>query len=80
MPSTIVRTSTRMASPSTISPKAVLALVLPAVGTLVLALVNTYVTIHLDTSLKIAVVGAVNALLAALGAYVGAPGQVVVRE
>jgi capsular polysaccharide biosynthesis protein len=80
MPSTIVRTSTQMASPSTISPKAILALVLPALGTLVLALVNEFVTVHMDTTLKIAVVGAVNALLAALGAYVGAPGQVTVRE
>jgi capsular polysaccharide biosynthesis protein len=80
MPSTIVRTSTQMASPSTISPKAILALVLPAVGTLVLALVNEFVTVHMDTTLKIAVVGVVNALLAALGAYVGSPGQVVVNE
>jgi hypothetical protein len=61
-----------------ISPKAILALVLPALGTLVLALVNEFVTVHMDTTLKIAVVGAVNALLAALGAYVGKPGEVVV--
>jgi hypothetical protein len=76
---TVVRKANRMA-PGTVSPKALLALVLPAVGTLVLALVNTYVTIHLDTSLKIAVVGVVNALLAAAGAYVGKPGSVVVSE
>jgi hypothetical protein len=80
MPSTIVRTSTQMASPSTISPKAILALVLPAVGTLVLALVNEFAAPHMSSTLKVAIVGVVNALLAALGAYVGAPGQVTVRE
>lgn len=70
--------SPAMASPGTISPKAILALVLPAVGTLVLALVNEYVTVHMDTTLKVAIVGVVNSLLAALGAYVGKPGEVVV--
>lgn len=80
MPRQMNRKSTRMASSSTISPKALLALVFPAVGTLVLAVVNEYVTVHMDSTLKIAVVGVVNALLAALGAYVGAPGQVVVNE
>jgi capsular polysaccharide biosynthesis protein len=79
-PTTIVRTASQMATPQTISPKAVLALVFPAIGTLVLALVNEFVTVHMDSTLKIAVVGVVNAALAALGAYLGAPGQVTVRE
>lgn len=60
--------------------KALLALVLPAVGTLVLALVNEFVTVHASSTMKVAVVGCVNALLAAAGAYVGKPGSVVVNE
>jgi hypothetical protein len=60
--------------------KALLALVFPAVGTVVLALINEYATVHLDTTLKVAIVGLVNALLAAVGAYLGAPGQVIVNE
>jgi hypothetical protein len=60
--------------------KAILALVFPAVGTVVLALVNEYATVHLDSTLKVAIVGLVNAALAALGAYLGAPGQVIVNE
>jgi hypothetical protein len=60
--------------------KAYLALVFPAVGTLVLALVNEFVTVHVDTTLKVAIVGVVNAVLGAVGAYVGAPGNVVVNE
>jgi capsular polysaccharide biosynthesis protein len=75
----VKRKATAMAS-GAISPKAILALVFPAVGTLVLALVNEFVTVHMDSTLKIATVGVVNALLAALGAYVGAPGHVVVNE
>jgi len=75
----VERRANKMAA-GAISPKALLALVLPAVGTLVLALVNEYVTVHMDTTLKIAVVGVVNALLAAAGAYVGKPGQVIVQE
>jgi hypothetical protein len=75
----VKRKATAMA-PGAISPKAILALVFPAVGTLVLALVNEFVTVHMDSTLKVAVVGVVNALLAALGAYVGAPGHVVVNE
>jgi hypothetical protein len=46
----------------------------------VLALVNEYATVHLDSTLKVAIVGLVNAALAALGAYLGAPGQVIVNE
>jgi capsular polysaccharide biosynthesis protein len=79
MPRTITRKANQMA-PGAISPKAILALVFPAVGTLVLALVNEFVTVHMDSTLKVAVVGVVNALLAAAGAYVGAPGQVQVNE
>jgi capsular polysaccharide biosynthesis protein len=77
---TVVRTASQMATPSTISPKTILALAFPALGTLVLALVNEFVTVHMDSTLKVAVVGVVNALLAALGAYLGAPGQVTVNE
>ena len=80
MPSTMVRTATKMATPQTISPKALAALVLPAVGTLILALVNEFVTVHMDSTLKVAVVGVVNAALAAVGAYLAPPGQVTVRE
>jgi capsular polysaccharide biosynthesis protein len=80
MPTNVVRTASQMATPQTISPKTVLALVFPAVGTLVLALVNEFVVVHLDSTIKVAVVGVVNAALAALGAYLGAPGQVTVRE
>jgi hypothetical protein len=72
-------TSTQMA-PSHDQPEGHPRAGLPAVGTLVLALVNEFVTVHMDSTLKIAVVGVVNALLAALGAYVGSPGQVVVNE
>jgi hypothetical protein len=76
----VKRKATKMASSKTISPKAVLALIFPTVGTLVLVLVNEFLTVHMDSTLKVAVVGLVNALLAAAGAYVGAPGSVVVRE
>jgi hypothetical protein len=76
----VQRKANVMASPTTISPKAVLAFLLPAIGTLVLALVNEYVTVHLDTTLKVAIVGLVNAILAAAGAYVGKPGSVVVQQ
>jgi hypothetical protein len=75
----VKRKATAMA-PGAVSPKAILALVFPAVGTLVLALVNEYAAPHMDSTLKIATVGVVNALLAAAGAYVGAPGQVQVNE
>ena len=60
--------------------KAVLALVFPAVGTLVLALINEFATPHMSSTLKVAIVGVVNALLAAAGAYLGQPGQVIVNE
>jgi hypothetical protein len=75
----VTRTAVRSASPAP-NMKAILALVFPAVGTLVLALVNEYASVHLDSTLKVAIVGAVNALLAAAGAYLGTPGQVVVNE
>lgn len=60
-----------------VSPKTILALVLPSIGTLVLVLVNELLAPHLDSTLKVAIVGVVNALLAALGAWVGKPGAVV---
>ncbi len=77
---TVKRKATRMATATTISPKALLALVLPALGTLVLALVNEFAAPHMSSTLKVAVVGVVNALLAAAGAYAGKPGNVVVNE
>lgn len=75
----VKRKAVRMAD-NKISPKALLALVLPAVGTLVLALVNEFAAPHMSSTLKVAVVGVVNALLAAAGAYVGKPGTVVVND
>lgn len=75
----VKRKAVRMAD-NEISPKALLALVLPAVGTLVLALVNEFAAPHMSSTLKVAVVGVVNALLAAAGAYVGKPGTVVVND
>jgi len=75
----VERKAIRTATPAP-NMKALLALIFPAVGTLVLALVNEFVTVHLDSTLKVAVVGVVNALLAAAGAYIGAPGQVIVNE
>lgn len=60
--------------------KAILAGVLPAVSTLILAALNEYVTVHMSTTLKVAVVGVVGALVSAAGAYLGAPGQVIVNE
>lgn len=60
--------------------KAILAGVLPAVTTLVLAVLNEYVTVHMSTTLKVAVVGLVGALAAAIGAYLGQPGNVIVND
>lgn len=63
-----------------VNPKALLALVFPAVGTLVLALANELLTPHVDSTLKVAIVGVVNAILAAVGAYLGSPGTVIVND
>lgn len=60
--------------------KAILAGVLPAVSTLLLAVLNEYVTVHVSTSLKVAIVGIVGALVGAAGAYLGEPGDVIVND
>ena len=60
--------------------KALLALLLPAASTLVLALLNEFVTVHMSSSLKVAIVGFVGAIFGALGAYLGQPGEVIVNE
>lgn len=62
------------------SPKAMLAFILPALGTLVLALINVILGPDIDPSLKVAIVGFVNACLAFAGAYVGKPGTVTVND
>ena len=62
------------------SPKAMLAFILPALGTLVLALINVLLSPDVDPSLKVAIVGFVNACLAFAGAYVGKPGTVQVND
>lgn len=77
---TMVRTSAQMATPSTVSPKALLALLFPSIGTAVLVVLHVLLDPRLDPELVVAIVGVVDALLAGLGAYVGAPGQVVVPE
>jgi hypothetical protein len=59
-----------------ISPKAILAVLFPFIGTIVLVLLEQYVVGDMDPTLKVAIVGAVDALLAYLGAYVGKPGEV----
>jgi hypothetical protein len=64
--------------PGKLSPKAALAFLLPALSTLILAILDQVVDPSLDPTLKVAIVGAVNALLGLLGAYVGRPGDVVI--
>jgi hypothetical protein len=63
--------------PANLSWKAVLAFLFPALGTLMLAAVDQVLSMSIDPTLKIAIVGAANALLALAGAYLGSPGQVV---
>lgn len=60
--------------------KAILAGLLPAVSTLILAILNETVTVHASTSLKVAIVGLVGAIFAAVGAYLGAPGAVLIEQ
>lgn len=60
-----------------LSPKAALAFLLPAIGTLVLAIIDQALSPDLDPTLKVAIVGLVNALLAFAGAYAGKPGVIV---
>jgi hypothetical protein len=71
-----VRSRVRKGKTQGVSPKAVLATLLPALGTLLLAILDQVVGPNIDVTLKIAIVGAVNAALAALGAYLGDPGDV----
>lgn len=63
-----------------LSPKAVLAFLLPAIGTLVLAVLDGALSPDIDATVKVAIVGAVNALLALAGAWAGKPGQVIVAD
>lgn len=70
----------RMASASTISPKAILAAALPALATLAAVLVQWVVTGEFNKpELTTAIVGVVSSALSGLGAYLGAPGQVEVK-
>jgi hypothetical protein len=69
----------RMASPGTISPKAILATALPALATLAAVIIQWAVSGEFDKAeLATAVSGVVASLLSGLGAYLGAPGQVEV--
>lgn len=63
-----------------VSPKAFLAFILPALGTLILALLNEFLSPSIDPTLKVAIVGVVNACLAFAGAYAGKPGTVRVND
>jgi MFS-type transporter involved in bile tolerance (Atg22 family) len=66
--------------PLNVTWKAILALVFPSVGTVILALLDQVLSPDLDPTLKVAIVGLVNALLAALGAYIGKPGETVIMD
>lgn len=63
-----------------VSPKAKLAALLPVVGTLILALLDQFLSPSIDPTVKVAIVGLVNAVLAFAGAYAGKPGNVVSDE
>jgi hypothetical protein len=70
----------RMASATTISPKAILAATLPAIATLAAIIVQWAVTGEFDKAeLTTAIVGVVTSALSGLGAYLGAPGNVQVE-
>jgi hypothetical protein len=78
---TITRTATEMASKSTISPKTILAAVLPTLGGILAVGIQWAVTGELDKPELITALTAFgSALVAGLGAYLGEPGQVVVNE
>jgi hypothetical protein len=63
-----------------LSPKALLAGAIPALGTLLTVLITALISGELDRSeLTIAAVGFSGSLVAALGAYLGAPGDVRYR-
>jgi len=69
----------RMASKGTISPKAILAAVVPTLGGLVAVGIEWAITGHLDRlELTTALTAFGSALIAGIGAYAGAPGQVQV--
>ena len=80
MPEAIVRVDApRMASKGTLSPKTILAAVVPTLGGLIAVAIEWAVTGHLDRlELTTALTAFGSALVAGLGAYVGAPGQVQV--
>jgi hypothetical protein len=50
------------------------------VGTVILALLDQALSPDIDPTLKVAIVGLVNSLLAALGAYIGRPGETVILD
>lgn len=69
----------RMASATTISPKAILATAIPAITTLAAVLIQWAITGEFNRpELTTAVVGVASSLLSGLGAYLGAPGNVQV--
>ncbi len=69
----------RMASADTISPKTILAFVVPTLGGLLAVAIQWAVTGEFDKAELITALTAVgSALVAGLGAYVGAPGKVAV--
>jgi len=69
----------RMATATTLSPKAILAATLPALATLAAVIVQWAVTGEFDKAeLTTAIVGVVTSALSGLGAYLGAPGNVQV--
>jgi len=80
MPEAIVHVDApRMASKGTLSPKAILAAIVPTLGGLIAVAIEWAVTGHLDRlELTTALTAFGSALVAGLGAYVGAPGQVQV--
>jgi len=80
VPEAIVRVDApRMASKGTLSPKTILAAVVPTLGGLIAVAIEWAVTGHLDRlELTTALTAFGSALVAGLGAYVGAPGQVQV--
>jgi hypothetical protein len=73
--------ATRMATPGTISPKTILAAVLPTLGGIIAVGIQWGVTGEFDRAeLATALTAAGTALVAGLGAYLGAPGEVAVSD
>jgi hypothetical protein len=79
----LLTTVTRTVTPEKtdgLSPKTILAAVLPSIGTVLAILIQWVVTGELNRpELVTALVGFSGALLSVIGAYLGAPGAVVVR-